>query len=80
MAILTVLNSSTRYAIARPLLTTQAATVTAVSSARAALDILMQGPLDVLVSDIEMPGTDGYFDAPRLASYQRPPFAGITQR
>jgi len=41
-------------------LETQGATVSAVPSARAALDILMQGPLDVLVSDIEMPGIDGY--------------------
>ena len=41
-------------------LTTQGATVTAVSSARDALDLLLERPFDVLVSDIEMPGTDGY--------------------
>jgi CheY-like chemotaxis protein len=41
-------------------LTTQGATVTSVSSARAALDLLLERPFDVMVSDIEMPGTDGY--------------------
>ncbi len=38
----------------------QGATVTAVSSAREALDLLLKNPFDVLLSDIEMPGTDGY--------------------
>ncbi len=41
-------------------LETQGATVKAVSSAREALDILGAEPVDVLLSDIEMPGTDGY--------------------
>ena len=41
-------------------LATQGATVTAVSSAREALDLLLEGPFDVLVSDLEMPGMDGY--------------------
>ncbi len=38
----------------------QGATVTTVSSAREALDLLLKNPFDVLISDIEMPGTDGY--------------------
>ena len=41
-------------------LSTQGATVTAVASAREALDLLLEGSFDVLLSDIEMPGTDGY--------------------
>jgi signal transduction histidine kinase/ActR/RegA family two-component response regulator len=41
-------------------LTGQGATVKAVSTARAALDLLGAEPVDVLVSDIEMPVTDGY--------------------
>jgi signal transduction histidine kinase/CheY-like chemotaxis protein len=38
----------------------QGAFVKAVSSARAALDVLGVERIDVLLSDIEMPGTDGY--------------------
>jgi len=38
----------------------QGATVAAVSSAREALDLLLEGRFDVLLSDIEMPGMDGY--------------------
>jgi signal transduction histidine kinase/CheY-like chemotaxis protein len=38
----------------------QGASVTAVSSAREALDVLGKARVDVLLSDIEMPGTDGY--------------------
>ena len=38
----------------------QGASVRAVSTAGAALDVLGIEPEDVLVSDIEMPGTDGY--------------------
>lgn len=38
----------------------QGASVTAVSSAREALDLLEKERIDVLLSDIEMPGTDGY--------------------
>ena len=38
----------------------QGAAVTAVSSAREALDLLLEQPFDVLLSDIEMPDTDGY--------------------
>ena len=41
-------------------LETQGATVTTVSSAREALDVLGRERVDVLLSDIEMPGTDGY--------------------
>ena len=41
-------------------LETQGATVKTVASAREALDVLGREPVDVLVSDIEMPGTDGY--------------------
>ena len=38
----------------------QGALVEAVSSAREALDVLVEERIDVLLSDIEMPGTDGY--------------------
>ncbi len=38
----------------------QGASVTSVASARKALDILGTERVDVLLSDIEMPGTDGY--------------------
>ncbi len=38
----------------------QGALVEAVSSAREALDVLAKERIDVLLSDIEMPGTDGY--------------------
>jgi signal transduction histidine kinase/CheY-like chemotaxis protein len=38
----------------------QGASVKAVSSARDALDVLEKERVDVLLSDIEMPGTDGY--------------------
>jgi signal transduction histidine kinase/ActR/RegA family two-component response regulator len=38
----------------------QGASVEAVSSAREALDVLEKERIDVLLSDIEMPGTDGY--------------------
>jgi hypothetical protein len=38
----------------------QGAAVSCVGSAREALDLLMTERVDVLVSDIEMPGTDGY--------------------
>jgi signal transduction histidine kinase/ActR/RegA family two-component response regulator len=38
----------------------QGAFVTAVSSAQEALDKLEKEPIDVFLSDIEMPGTDGY--------------------
>jgi CheY-like chemotaxis protein len=41
-------------------LETQGATVVAASSAREALDLLLRGPFDVLISDIEMPVMDGY--------------------
>ncbi|HEY5907970.1 MAG TPA: ATP-binding protein [Vicinamibacteria bacterium] len=41
-------------------LETQGATVRTVASAREALDILGKERVDVLLSDIEMPGTDGY--------------------
>lgn len=41
-------------------LETQGATVATVSSAREALEILGRERVDVLLSDIEMPGTDGY--------------------
>ena len=36
------------------------AAVSTASSAREALDVLSTQPIDVLLSDIEMPGTDGY--------------------
>jgi len=38
----------------------QGALVEAVASAREALDVLAEERIDVLLSDIEMPGTDGY--------------------
>ncbi len=38
----------------------QGAAVKTASSAREALDVLGSEPVDVLLSDIEMPGTDGY--------------------
>jgi CheY-like chemotaxis protein len=38
----------------------QGAFVKVVSSARKALDVLEKERIDVLLSDIEMPGTDGY--------------------
>jgi signal transduction histidine kinase/CheY-like chemotaxis protein len=41
-------------------LESRGATVKTASSARAALDILGRDQVDVLLSDIEMPGTDGY--------------------
>jgi CheY-like chemotaxis protein len=41
-------------------LESQGALVKAVSSAREALEILGRERIDVLLSDIEMPGTDGY--------------------
>jgi signal transduction histidine kinase/ActR/RegA family two-component response regulator len=41
-------------------LESQGASVKAVSSAREALEILGRERIDVLLSDIEMPGTDGY--------------------
>jgi signal transduction histidine kinase/CheY-like chemotaxis protein len=41
-------------------LETQGATVKSVPSAREALDVLGRERVDVLLSDIEMPGTDGY--------------------
>jgi CheY-like chemotaxis protein len=41
-------------------LETQGATVKTVASAREALDILGRERVDVLLSDIDMPGTDGY--------------------
>jgi CheY-like chemotaxis protein len=41
-------------------LETQGATVKSVPSAREALEVLGRERVDVLLSDIEMPGTDGY--------------------
>ncbi len=41
-------------------LETQGATVKMASTAQEALDILEKERVDVLLSDIEMPGTDGY--------------------
>jgi len=41
-------------------LESQSASVKAVASAREALDVLTKERVDVLLSDIEMPGTDGY--------------------
>ena len=41
-------------------LETQGATVKSVASAREALDVLGRERIDVLLSDVEMPGTDGY--------------------
>ena len=42
------------------LLTVHGATVTAAASAREALDLLTEARPDILVSDIGMPGEDGY--------------------
>ena len=47
-------------ALIEKVLTTQGATVISVASAKAALAALDKGLVDVLVSDIEMPGVDGY--------------------
>ena len=46
--------------LVQKVLETQGAKVRAVASAREALDILGRDRVDVLLSDIEMPGTDGY--------------------
>jgi hypothetical protein len=47
-------------ALVEKVLKGQGAFVMAVSSAREALDVLEKERIDVLLSDIEMPGTDGY--------------------
>jgi len=47
-------------ALVEKVLESQGATVKTVSSAREALDVLGRERVDVLLSDIEMPGTDGY--------------------
>jgi CheY-like chemotaxis protein/anti-sigma regulatory factor (Ser/Thr protein kinase) len=52
-------DEDTRGLVAK-VLETQGATVKTVSSACEALDILGGDRVDVLLSDIEMPGTDGY--------------------
>jgi CheY-like chemotaxis protein len=46
--------------LVQKVLETQGALVRMVSSAREALDLLGKERIDVLLSDIEMPGTDGY--------------------
>ena len=47
-------------ALVEKVLESQGATVKTVPSAREALDVLGKDRVDVLLSDIEMPGTDGY--------------------
>jgi signal transduction histidine kinase/ActR/RegA family two-component response regulator len=47
-------------ALVEKVLEGQGALVTSVSSAREALDVLGRERMDVLLSDVEMPGTDGY--------------------
>ena len=58
--VLVVENDDDARRLVAKLLETQGATVKTACSAREALDVLGREPVDVLLSDIEMPGTDGY--------------------
>jgi CheY-like chemotaxis protein len=58
--VLVVEDDDDARALVEKVLSSQGASVRSVSKASAALDILAQHRIDVLLSDIEMPGTDGY--------------------
>ena len=58
--VLVVEDDDDARALLAKVLEAQGAVVTALSSAREALDVLEKERVDVLLSDIEMPGTDGY--------------------
>jgi signal transduction histidine kinase/CheY-like chemotaxis protein len=58
--VLVVEDDDDARALVEKVLSSQGASVKSVSNARAALDILAKERIDVLVSDIEMPGADGY--------------------
>ena len=58
--VLVVEDDDDARALVEKVLSSQGASVRSVSKASAALDILAQQRIDVLLSDIEMPGTDGY--------------------
>lgn len=58
--VLVVEDDDDARALVEKVLTSQGASVKSVAKASAALDILAQERVDVLLSDIEMPGTDGY--------------------
>jgi signal transduction histidine kinase/CheY-like chemotaxis protein len=58
--VLVVEDDDDARALVDKVLTTQGATVTSVSTASTALEVLANERIDVLLSDIEMPGTDGY--------------------
>jgi signal transduction histidine kinase/CheY-like chemotaxis protein len=58
--VLVVEDDDDARALVEKVLTGQGASVKSVSKASAALEILAQERVDVLLSDIEMPGTDGY--------------------
>ncbi len=58
--VLVVEDDDDARALLAKVLESQGASVTAVSSAREALSVLGKERVDVLLSDIEMPGTDGY--------------------
>jgi signal transduction histidine kinase/CheY-like chemotaxis protein len=58
--VLVVEDDDDARALVERVLKGQGALVKAVSSAREALDVLEKERIDVLLSDIEMPGTDGY--------------------
>ena len=60
MRVLVVEDDDDARAMVETVLTGQGASVRTVSNARAALDVLGGERVDVLLSDIEMPGTDGY--------------------
>jgi signal transduction histidine kinase/ActR/RegA family two-component response regulator len=60
LRVLIVEDDDDARALVAKVLEGQGALVTSVSSAQAALDLLEKERVDVLLSDIEMPGTDGY--------------------
>jgi signal transduction histidine kinase/CheY-like chemotaxis protein len=60
LRVLVVEDDADARALVEKVLTGQGASVTALSRASDALRILAEERIDVLVSDIEMPGTDGY--------------------
>jgi CheY-like chemotaxis protein len=58
--VLVVEDDDDARALVEKVLSSEGASVKSVSTARAALDMLAEERIDVLLSDIEMPGTDGY--------------------